>query len=111
VAITASWQVFHVHPCAAPTAFTERSSSRTANAISRLARTVTRARGGTDGVDSVNDFRLQEVLVHNHFRFRHTIRGMSGSILMSRGQDVDGAGSVDIDVHGLDDDTVESEQQ
>src|SRR5660397_236561 len=54
VAITASWQVFHVHPCAAPTAFTERSSSRTANAISRLARTVTRARGGTDGVDSVN---------------------------------------------------------
>src|SRR5271166_3581753 len=86
VAITASWQVFHVHPYAAPTAFTERSSSRTANAISRLARTVIRARGGTDGVDSVNDFRVQEVLVHNHFRFCHTIRGMSGPILMSRGR-------------------------
>ena len=27
------------------------------------------------------------------------------------GQDVDGAGSVDIDVHGLHDDTVESKQQ
>ncbi len=116
---------------------TERSSSRTANAISALARTVIRARGGTDGVDSVNDLRSQEVLVHNHFRFCHTIRGMPGPILMSRGrvlthpfdrddrpahpghtpdpldggQDVDGAGSVHIDVHGLHDDTVESEQQ
>ena len=70
--------------------------------------------------------------MHNHFRFCHTIRGMSGPILMSRGrvrthpfdrddrahshpievgQDVDGAGSVDIDVHGLHDDTVESKQQ
>jgi hypothetical protein len=102
-----------------------------------LARTVIRARGGTGGVDSVNDFRLQEVSVHHHFRFSHTIRGMSGPILMSRGRvvahpfdrddrgraprahshpidggrDVDGAGSVDIDVLGLDDDTVESEQQ
>ncbi len=67
-------------------ALTERSPWRTANAISRLARGVIRARGGTDGVDYVNHFRLQEVLVHNHFRLCHTILGMSGSILMSRGR-------------------------
>jgi len=50
VAFTASWQVFQLHPYAALTALTERSSSRTANAISLFARTVIRARGGIPGV-------------------------------------------------------------
>ncbi len=86
VAFTASWQTFQVVPYAAATALTERSSSRTANAISAFARTVTRARGGTAGTDSVKRFRLQNILVHNHFRFRHTIRGRSGPILISRGR-------------------------
>ncbi len=75
-----------MQPYAAATALTERSSSSTAEAISRLARTVTRARGGIDGTDSVNDLRSQRMLAHNHFRFRHTIRGMSGPILISRGR-------------------------
>jgi hypothetical protein len=86
VSFTAPWQMFQVVPYAAATALTERSSSRTANAISAFARTVTRARGGTAGTDSVKRFRLQNILVHNHFRFRHTIRGRSGPILISRGR-------------------------
>lgn len=86
VALTASWQIIQVVPYAAATDLTERSSSRTANAISAFARTVTRALGGTVGTDSVKRFRVQNVLVHNHFRFRHTIRGRSGTILISRGR-------------------------
>ena len=107
-----------------------------ANAISRLARSVTRARGGIDGADSVNDFRLQEAFLATIFSFPPHDPGDIRLILMSRGRvltqpfdrddrDVqsgtlpptrqrsgrDGAGSVDIDVHGLHDDTVESEQQ
>lgn len=35
---------------------------------------------------SVNVFLSQEVLVHSHFRFRHTIWGRSGPILISRGR-------------------------
>ena len=84
--MTASWQVFQLQPYAAPTACTERSSSRTANAISALARVVTRARGGSDGVDSVKLLRSHKMLVHNHFRFRHTISGRSAPILTSRGR-------------------------
>jgi hypothetical protein len=38
------------------------------------------------GTDSVNRFRVQESLVHNHFRLRHTILGRPGPILMSRGR-------------------------
>jgi hypothetical protein len=71
-------------PYAATTALTERASSRTASAISAFARAVTRALGGTAGTDSVKHFRLQNALVHNHFRFRHTIRGRSVPILISR---------------------------
>lgn len=78
--------MFQVAPYAAATDLTERSSSRTANAISAFARAVTRALGGTPGTDSVKRFRLQNALVHSHFRFCHTIRGRSGPILISRGR-------------------------
>jgi hypothetical protein len=78
--------MFQVVPYAAATDLTERSSSRAASAISAFARTVIRAWGGTAGSDSVKRLRLQNILVHNHFRFRHTIRGRSGPILISRGR-------------------------
>ncbi len=54
--------------------------------ISAFARTAIGPRGGTCGTDSVSDSRPQELLVHNHFRFRRTIRGIPGPILMSRGR-------------------------
>ena len=34
----------------------------------------------------MNDLRLHKMLVHNHLRFRHMIRGRSGPILISRGR-------------------------
>src|SRR5450759_966216 len=83
---TAAWHVFQLHPYAVATACTERSPSSTAAAISVFARTLIRARATIEGTDSVNDFRPQDTLVHHHFRLRHTIRGRSGPILMSRGR-------------------------
>lgn len=64
--------------------------------------------------------------MHNHFRVCHTIRTecsptpstettgrapRAHSHPLDGGQEVDGAGSADIDTHGLHDDTVESKQQ
>ncbi len=34
----------------------------------------------------MNDLRLHNTLVHSHLRLRHTIRGRSGPILISRGR-------------------------
>ena len=124
-------------PYAAATALTERSSSRTANAISTFARTVTRARGGTAGTDSVNHFRLQKHVgaqpfplpphdprpvradldiagpgAHPALRPRRpspTLRAHTHPV--GAGQNMDRAGPIVIDLHRIHDDTVESEQQ
>src|SRR6195952_3254989 len=86
IATTARWQVFQVVPYAADTSATDRHPSSTAAAISAFARTVNLARGGICGTDSVNCFRSQEVLRHNHFCLHHNRFGKSGPTFTSLGR-------------------------
>ena len=92
--------------------------------------------GGTEGVDSVNDFRSQEMLVHNHFRPPHDLWPIRTDLDISRPSrhraprsrrasvalraptdplghraDMNGPGVLVVDGDRLDHDTVESEQQ